>query len=589
MKDFFKLIGYTLIGLFVLALILTYWPFFLVIAILVGIWIYVKKRESKENKFLESKKKPNAIINVVEPQKQSSTSNNNSIVIKHSKRKSNKRSLGTQLSNAYKDSMPSNATVRTISKINSDVLQLLYFKNGPRKNISEQTEEPSAIDITLPISFNKPQKIKYFPSYEDLSSAQRGYFLNWLETLNSVDDMGYPFLLLYCLERHIYDDNKVPQAVKTIKQLQQTFNNTSFNYYSSVAAVGAAEKYSNLNYLKGIDTSKLPTNVALFIKLSFKRKIDPDFIISRASDLHWTNKRYINKYPILFRTELIKHLIRRYDHPYFPAPVKINKENIDSSPLTLSNYSLPEDQRIIQFPDLLNADEVGIKLTASLMDAHKHVKKYLKNHPEEYKSSDKTHNRTFNANTDNPVAKKSSIERTRQQLDSIPNIDQDISNSKKRTLLESAQQFGTNGARMSLERYGHSLYIYNFTLGEQLYKQGDWDKAEQTWLPLLVFNPSVAENIAKLYRKQHRYKDEIHLLELAIKEWIHSPFNTYHSSPQELNDRLQKAKFKTHKQEDKSKGFIYKPKYYDKEFANSLTMLIVQKKPQHQKHKSRER
>lgn len=91
--------------------------------------------------------------------------------------------------------------------IPNEVLKFMYLKNGPKKNIDTYTDEPSAIDIKLPISENlhNLEKLSYYPSYETLKPNQRFYFLNWLVKRNRPKDIGYAFLYLYSLERRLYD------------------------------------------------------------------------------------------------------------------------------------------------------------------------------------------------------------------------------------------------------------------------------------------------------------------------------------------------------------------------------------------------
>lgn len=58
--------------------------------------------------------------------------------------------------------------------IPNEVLKFMYLKNGPKKNIDTYTDEPSAIDINLPISENlhNLEKLSYYPSYETLKPTE---------------------------------------------------------------------------------------------------------------------------------------------------------------------------------------------------------------------------------------------------------------------------------------------------------------------------------------------------------------------------------------------------------------------------------
>lgn len=172
-----------------------------------------------------------------------------------------------------------------------------------------------------------------------------------------------------------------------------------------------------------------------------------------------------------------------------------------------------------------------------------------------------------------PTAKPSSIKRTKELLTTLP---QDIYADNaviKDALLTEASEYGPGAAQMGINKYSYNLYFYKFEYGILLYKQGQWDDAESMWLPLLPFNPTVAESLAKMFRRQHRYQDEIAILRLGIKEWINSPFSLYGVTPANLNERLQKAAAKKHRAEDLSTGFNYGPLPFDLSFVQQLRNL----------------
>ncbi|OTA45516.1 hypothetical protein BHL89_00840 [Limosilactobacillus reuteri] len=456
-----------------------------------------------------------------------------------------------------------------MDNIDSEILSLLYFKNGARKNIELSSDEPSAINLKLPISRATPEPTGYFPSYEKFSPAQRNFFLTWLQNLNKIDDLGYPFLLLYCSERHIYENTAVDQAVNLISRLQSTFNNDSFNYYSSVAIAWAARKYEKPEYLSEMDLQKLPVVIGVAINLFFYKKIEPEFIMNNASQLGWTNKRYIKKYPDLFKKELTDYFIDNYNCPYFPVPKEINQNKVNTVPLILSNFSLPKEERVFLFPNFLNTKEVGETLCTSLMSAHKKVKIHLRHHSNEYKKSKSTTTKRINTTTGYPMFKQSSIERIEQNIEYA----QKTNYFNKQKALQSAEQsINSNGANFQIQKY--KVYIADLVgmQGELAYEKGEWDIAEQKLLSTVPYDPASANRLAIMYRKEKRFKDEIELLTLAIKTWQESIFNIYHGTTDELEKRLAKAKnnFEKHKSKDMSQGL--RPHFisYDKEFVQKL-------------------
>lgn len=182
----------------------------------------------------------------------------------------------------------------------------------------------------------------------------------------------------------------------------------------------------------------------------------------------------------------------------------------------------------------------------------------------------------INQETGYPMAKFSSIQRTKEVLSTIQNPRNiNFGKYEKNGFIKHCQEFGNNAINMTIERYGSSLYLYQCTLGELKYKQGLWDEAEKLWLPLLMANTTPCEFLAKMYHHEHRYGDEILILKLGISAWNTSPFNVYHGAPTELERRLNKAlKAKDHHtNKDISKGFKYIPFEFDEEFLSKLNSL----------------
>lgn len=458
-----------------------------------------------------------------------------------------------------------------VDKINADVLPLLYFKNGARKNIDLNSSEPSAINSNLPISQVTPEPTGYFPSYEKLSPAQRNFFLTWLQDLNKVDDLGYPFLLLYCSERHIYENTAVDQAVNLISRLQSTFNNDSFNYYSSVAIAWAARKYENPGYLSKMNLQKLPVVIGVSISLFFNKKIEPDFIMNNASQLGWANKRYIKKYPGLFKKELTNYFIDKYKCPYFPIPEKINQDKVSMTPLTLSNYSLPEEERTFLFPDFLNTEEVGNALRASLMSAHEKVKAYLKHHSNEYRKDKSTNKKRINVATGYPMATENSIKKSVDEFNSNKNYKIDV-----KELFEIASydlRFKEDGYYISVQRYINDLSLATGSSAMLHYKRGEWQEAEKDWIRVLNLSPLYTANRLRImYKKQKRYKDIVTVYKKAI-EYSNLPYISLSKDGcKELRSTYEKAKaeYAKYKEKDKSLGVSFNAYPVDLELVKKL-------------------
>lgn len=337
-----------IVGSFVLAIAIALWQYAIAIALIIMLVVVLYRRKHPKN-------------------------SNNSNTQKQNKQVTSRKG-------------PSSLRTNSFDKISEDILPLLYFKNGNRKNVNIDSPEPSAIDVELPIRNKAPEPTGYYPSYSGLTPEQRFCFINWLQRLDKISDMGYPFLLLYCLERHIYEDTYVDSAVSLIKRMQLIFDNKSFSYYSSSAIVWATQRYSNPDYLTGVDTTKLPTEVGLFVHIYQDRKVSPEFLMNNSRQLGWTNQRYIKNYPELFKKELIKILNAKYNLEYLPFDNNIDTSKINSVPLILSNYSLPMEERTIQLPNFLSIPSIQVPIVECLKDAHEGVKQYLKENPNLYKT-----------------------------------------------------------------------------------------------------------------------------------------------------------------------------------------------------------
>ena len=169
-------------------------------------------------------------------------------------------SFFNSLNSFFRKNKDSNYLPDYFFNIPDDVLKFMYFKNGPKKNIDNHTDEPSAIDIKLPISedFHNLEKIPYYPSYESLQPNQRFYFLSWLAKRNCPEDVGYAFLYLYSLERRLYDGEYIKETLLEINSLQKIINNNSFIHYSSISIIYAISRYNLYSFFDTLDTSMFP-------------------------------------------------------------------------------------------------------------------------------------------------------------------------------------------------------------------------------------------------------------------------------------------------------------------------------------------
>lgn len=218
--------------------------------------------------------------------------------------------------------------------LHSDIKDLIWFKNGPKKNYkskksSENIEfyvgdnkytikipmgndnEPSLVDTKLTIAdindLNNLDKLLYYPSYEGINPEQRGAYLKFLSNpYNKHFEIGYVFLLYYGLERFLLTD-KFVEAFEVILKLRDVHDNLSFQSYSGNALVLACLYHQRpdmmLKFIKSLDKDyelNFSDNLFLLSAYSFDIPIYSKDITRLAKTFEFTNNNYIKKYPDLF-------------------------------------------------------------------------------------------------------------------------------------------------------------------------------------------------------------------------------------------------------------------------------------------------
>ena len=181
-----------------------------------------------------------------------------------------------------------------LSAIPQEIIQLLWFANGPLANYTAQTTkkvaefhgviiettlkpEPSLIDIHLEVGTlsKRVPPLSYYPSYEALSPDQRAVYLNWLKNIDEEIDIGYVFIFYYGLERYLLTNpEKYLEAFYTILRLRKHHTNTSFQGYSYDALLSACiywgmpDEFQNL-----IQESRKLTPLALAFMVKFSMNL----------------------------------------------------------------------------------------------------------------------------------------------------------------------------------------------------------------------------------------------------------------------------------------------------------------------------
>ena len=292
--------------------------------------------------------------------------------------------------------------------IPDEIVKLLWFLDGQRKNISptnrfssaftvdgytftisfQGAQEPSAISenlkIVIPKSFDAVPKLGYYPSYAELEPTQKWMYLNWLVDIQSKIDIGYVFIFYYGLERHLYFNN-FEDAFKATLKLRKHHINNSFHNYSGSALIFSSMLHKRpdlfLEFYNTINLDKDPicsSPLYILCKKNLGFGLLPIEIINIASSFGFTNKRYIKNYPNIFEEELSKVLIENFNQAEFDLSSYLLMNCPETHECIAANYSLDQDQRFIKIPNLFEHRQLKKKASDILYTAHDNTKLRLK-------------------------------------------------------------------------------------------------------------------------------------------------------------------------------------------------------------------
>ena len=431
--------------------------------------------------------------------------------------------------------------------INPKILPLLYFTDGQLKNIDSELGEPSAISINLPFAEGQFQKLSYYPSYSGLTSEQRNGFLTWLTTdLSNVPDIGFAFLLLYCLERHILHDEYLEESLKIISKLQGQISNGSFDYYSSTSIGYILFIHKRLDLLKYVDLNKC--DIKLQILLS--HKLSADQLISLATEVDFRNRYYIKEYPELFKKALIESLKREFGSEYFEYELS-NIQKLKKEPYMFSNYSLRKgnNRPDLLMPDPLSDRKLCHDIYAELQKAHDQVKGFLEIKRAVESKKDKSKKKIakpkrINSKTGYPMSTDKQIRNATEQLKLTRKFlkNNQISSYSSRSSQEKMEDLVWNNSAEKMDS------------ADLEYKKGEWDKAEKLWLTCVAINYRAANRLRIMYQKEHRFNDAVQIIDFAVDSPVLRKINN-DSYITDFKKKLETAEQKSmkHENEDQSK------------------------------------
>lgn len=431
--------------------------------------------------------------------------------------------------------------------INPKILPLLYFTDGQLKNIDSEVGEPSAISINFPVAEGQFQKLNYYPSYSELTPEQRDGFLSWLSTdLSNIPDIGFAFLLLYCLERHILHDEYLEESLKIISKLQSQINNGSFDYYSSTSIGYILFIHKRLDLLKYVDLNKC--DIKLQILLS--HKLSADQLIALASKVDFRNQHYIKEYPELFKKALVEDLKRNFGSEYFEYELS-NIQKLKKEPYMFSNYSLRKDnnQPDLLMPDPLSDKKLCHEIYVKLQRAHDQVKGFLEIKRAVESKKDKSKKKIakpkrINSKTGYPMSTDKQIRNATEQLKLTRKFlkNNQISSYSSRSSQEKMEDLVWNNSAEKMDS------------ADLEYKKGEWDKAEKLWLTCVAINYRAANRLRIMYQKEHRFNDAVQIIDFAVDSPVLRKINN-DSYITDFKKKLETAEQKSmkHENEDQSK------------------------------------
>ena len=431
--------------------------------------------------------------------------------------------------------------------INPKILPLLYFTDGQLKNIDSEVGEPAAISINFPVAEGQFQKLNYYPSYSELTPEQRDGFLSWLSTdLSNIPDIGFAFLLLYCLERHILHDEYLEESLKIISKLQSQINNGSFDYYSSTSIGYIFFIHKRLDLLKYVDLNKC--DIKLQILLS--HRLSADQLIALASKVDFRNQHYIKEYPELFKKALVENLKRNFGSEYFEYELS-NIQKLKKEPYMFSNYSLRKgnNRPDLLMPDPLSDRKLCHDIYAELQKAHDQVKGFLEIKRAVESKKDKSKKKIakpkrINSKTGYPMSTDKQIRNATEQLKL----------TRKFLKINQISSYSSRSSQEKMEDLVWNNSAEKMDSADLEYKKGEWDKAEKLWLTCVAINYRAANRLRIMYQKEHRFNDAVQIIDFAVDSPVLRKINN-DSYITDFKKKLETAEQKSmkHENEDQSK------------------------------------
>lgn len=277
-------------------------------------------------------------------------------------------------------------TEEDTSKIQSASGFSITISVNPNTGQAEMSEdmkgffaEPSLIWTKLPIKANSDLETQamYWPAYSQFSSEHRYQYLRWLKNIEQPTNLSYVFLYFYGLERHLLVGN-YDEAVDEIVRLLKSHTQKSFRQYATSSLIAASLVRKRLDIVDRVP-SLLEEEVdeALALRIIKGTSMSPDDMMSIASRVGFTNRRYFKVQPELFKHNL-QTVINEFEAEYGKVMSIFKLEDFKKENANIfANMSIPVEARTAKVPVILDDVKFQSAIRSALEEAHKRTKDKL--------------------------------------------------------------------------------------------------------------------------------------------------------------------------------------------------------------------
>jgi hypothetical protein len=236
--------------------------------------------------------------------------------------------------------------------------------------------EPSLIWTKLSIKPNNwlEDKAMYWPSYSAFDPEHRYQYLRWLRDIEKPTNLSYVFLYFYGLERHMLIGN-YDGAVDEILRLIKSHTKPSFRSYATTSLITASIIRGRLDIIERAPfLLEEEVDEALALRIKVGTSMTAEDVISIASKVGFTNKRYIKLHPKMFNRNLTK-VISDFEKKHGNILSIFNLDEFKKEDAQVfANMSIPEKYRTAKIPVILDNKRFKSAMFGALSEAHRRTK-----------------------------------------------------------------------------------------------------------------------------------------------------------------------------------------------------------------------